>query len=132
MQNRTGTYFSFLTPKWLGVFILLIHIGGYSNYTQPVDFKETIELFTSPEEFTSPQNIILFSDVIDQEKSNDFPYIEHKYLVLLSLNHTKLSRVIKKNQSFFISLFNKHKTINTQYNSSYTSKEDSFHFNFIG
>ncbi|WP_024770794.1 hypothetical protein [Aquimarina macrocephali] len=132
MQNRTGTYLSFLTLKWLGVFILLTHIGGYSNYTQPVDFKETIELLVSPEGSASPQNIIFFSNVIDPEKSSDSPYIEYKYLTLLSINHTKLNRVIKKNQSFFIRLFHKHKIINTQYNSSYNDKEDVFHFNFIG
>ncbi|WP_106791716.1 hypothetical protein [Aquimarina sp. Aq78] len=132
MQNRTGTYLSFLTPKWLGILILLVHIGGHSNYTQPVDFKETIELLVSPEESASPQNIIFFSNVIDPEKSSDPPYTEHKHLTLLSLNHTKLNRVIKKNQPFFIRLFHKHKIINTQYNSSYNDKEDSFHFNFTG
>ncbi|MBG6130950.1 hypothetical protein IWQ47_002420 [Aquimarina sp. EL_43] len=132
MQDRTGTYFSSLTPKWLGVLILLISIGGYSNYTQPVDFKETIEVLISPEEFSSPQNSILYSDVIDSEKSSDFLYIEHKYLVLLSLNHTKLSRVFKKNQSVFVSLYNKHKIISTSYTSSYNDKEDAFHFSFIG
>ncbi|WP_025666683.1 hypothetical protein [Aquimarina megaterium] len=132
MQDRTGTYFSFPIPKWLGILILLISIGGYSNYTQPVDFKETIELLVSPKEFSSSQNSILFSDVIDPEKSKDFSDIDHKYLVLLSLNHTKLSRVFKNDQSIFISLYNKHKIINTSYNSSYNGKEDAFHFNFIG
>ncbi|WP_074408914.1 MULTISPECIES: hypothetical protein [Aquimarina] len=132
MQDRTGTYFSFLIPKWLGVLILLISIGGYSNYTQPVDFKETVELLVSPEEFSSLQNSILFSDVIGSEKNKDFSYLEHKYLVLLSLNHTKLIRVFKNDQSFFISLYNKHKIINTSYNSSYNGKEDAFHFNFTG
>ncbi|WP_101450082.1 hypothetical protein [Aquimarina sp. MAR_2010_214] len=132
MKEYTSIYYKFPILKWFFVFTTLLSFGGYSNYTQPVDFKDTIELLVSPEESASPKNSILFSDVIDQGKSSDSPYIEHKYLVLLSLNHTKLSRVFKKNQSFFICLFHKHKIINIQYNSSYNDKEESFHFNFIG
>ncbi len=118
--------------KWLFTVAVLFGIGEYSNYTQPVDFKGTIEVLILSEEFSSPQNSILFTDVIDPEKSSYSLYIEHKYLVLLSLNQTKLNRVFKKNQSVFVSLYNKHKIISTSHNSSYSNKEDIFHFSFIG
>ncbi|MDH7444620.1 hypothetical protein [Aquimarina sp. 2201CG14-23] len=123
MLKHNNTYHNYLATNWVVALLLLISIGGYTNYTQPVSNSEVVELVISSNE--NQITSISFSEIsIDQHHVDATPCTEN-YIKLISKRHTTIASAKHTIWNTSIYLSNTH-SIFLFRNQSYSSEEDSF------
>ncbi|WP_299187741.1 hypothetical protein [uncultured Aquimarina sp.] len=121
MLNRSYTYNHKLLFSWFITLLLFLGIGGYTNYTQPISYENTIELVISPKE-----NDLKTTSYNNVKKSDQkFRYYDSDLLFIVRLHNT-IHIVKGKEFDNTISLTLKHKIFFPK-NTNYISEENSFH-----
>ncbi len=121
MSNHSPTYNNKLIASWFITLLLFLGIGGYTNYTQPVSYKESIELVIS--EARSKTKTLSFAEAKYPKERFDHAI----NLKLLSKHHSSISLIKNRELEKPFSLkFITYKTFLSRSN-TYTTKEDPFH-----
>ncbi|AXT56315.1 hypothetical protein D1815_11315 [Aquimarina sp. AD1] len=121
MLKGSYTYNHKLLFSWFITLLLFLGIGGYTNYTQPISYENTIELVISSKENnlkTTSYNKVIKSD-------QKFRYYNSDLQFLVRF-HNSIHIVKGKEFNNTISLTLKHKIFFPK-NTNYTSEENSFH-----
>ncbi|MFD2565172.1 hypothetical protein [Aquimarina rubra] len=121
MPNNTKTYNNKLIASWFITLLLFLGIGGYTNYTQPVSYQESIELVVS--EARSKTKTLSFAEAKYPKQRFDHSI----NLKLLSKHHSSISLIKNREleKPFSLKIIT-HKTFLLRSN-TYTTEEDPFH-----
>ncbi|SEL94065.1 hypothetical protein SAMN04487910_3656 [Aquimarina amphilecti] len=121
MINHSYTYNHKLIFSWFITLLLFLGIGGYTNYTQPISYENTIELVISTKE--DIPEIASYNKAIESNKKFIYNNADLRFLSKL---HNTIYFIKSKEFNNTISLTLKHKKFFPKDN-NYTSEENSFH-----
>ena len=123
MQKQSSTYSNYLISNWFLAILLLFSIGDYTNYTQPIHHRETINLVISPKE-NAPKST-LYTDVSIDKQEAGYNNRSADYLQFLSKQHSTIFYTKNSISNRFIALFTHRLLIHRS--NIYITEEDSFH-----